>query len=285
VISPQIDWKPNERFLVLGASGWFGRTMLSLLPEGAHVLADAGSHGEQLSEREIKTFSPTVVLNFAFLTRERVVEVGAETFRTTNMNLINRFVFALDQPEVRLGLTVSSGAVLADDAEDPELNPYGFLKALEERLALEHVTSERAIVVPRAFSVSGSLVRRPHAYAFSDFIVQARSGSIRISARQPVFRRYVSVTDLLSVALLRANQGWSGVLDSGGELVEMGELAEMVIAETNPEASIFREPLLSDVPEIYASDGVSWDQACQACAYTPLTLTEQIREVARKLPE
>ena len=131
----------------------------------------------------------------------------------------------------------------------------------------------------RAYSVSGPFVRRPQAYVLSDFVSQALRGSIHIEAHQPVFRRYTSVTDVLKVALMMANLGWSGVLESGGELIELQDLAEVVRREVNPDSVITRAPLISTTPSIYASDNFSWQAACARTSFEPQTLSEQVRAV------
>lgn len=130
----------------------------------------------------MREYEPTHVANFAFLTRERVAHEGYDTFVRTNRSLLGRFVSASSLPSVRAVLTVSSGAALDSTASSIQRNPYGYLKRIEEAAALSLVGSARSVVVARAWSVSGPYVRRPRAYAFSDFILSARaakSGSMR----------------------------------------------------------------------------------------------------------
>lgn len=271
----------DDRVLVLGASGWFGQTFLDLLPEGADVLAVASSARERFvawDDDAVRAFAPTVVANFAFLTRERVASDGEARFRETNAELTRQFLLAAELPSVRAALTVSSGAAVTE----PDM-PYGEMKAAEEASALALASPSHAIVVARAYSVSGAHVRRPKDYAFSDLILQAASGAVTITADRPVFRRYVSVDDFLYVGMTRALSGWSGVIDSGGELVEMGELAQRVVDIVNPAAPISRVALTSDEPSVYASDGATWQQACAALDFTPAPLDAQIRATAAGL--
>lgn len=267
---------PSDRVLVTGATGWFGRTFQCLVPDHPAVLA-LSSSGEGTTERwsdqMVRDFRPTVVANFAFLTRDLQSAGSTEEFISTNRSLTRQFLFALDQPSVRRALTVSSGAVL--DLSDW----YGQLKAAEEEACLARLSPAKEIVVIRAYSVSGPFVRRAQAYALSDFVSQAEHGNIHINAEQPSFRRYTSVSDLLRVALLMANQGWSGILESGGELVEMQDLAEVVRREVNPAAVITRVPLVSTTPQVYASDDSSWRFACRQVSLDPQTLEEQVRAV------
>lgn len=273
--------------LVLGASGWFGHTFLGLLDPQIPVMACASSRRDQYvtwDYEQVQDFKPTVVANFAFLTRDRISEFGFERFIEINSSLTENFIKAAQLPSVRAALTVSSGAAVAFPL-DLATNPYGVLKKREEDAALELVTESRAIVVARAWSVSGPDVQSPGNYAFSEMILQAKSGAIEVNSSQPVFRRYVSVADFLAVSMARLRSGWSGTIDSGGELIEVGELAARVRRLVNSRASISRVELTSTEPSIYASDNDSWQEACSEARITPADIDEQIRATADGLQD
>ncbi len=279
------EWlRPEDRVLVTGSSGWFGRTLLTLLGPHPHVLA-VGSprdvQAAQWDESRIEQFEPTVVANFAFHTRDRLHGMGAKRFIDENRELTRRFIHVLGMSSVRLGLTVSSGAVVSAGLGEasPEIDAYGALKAEEEHEALSLATESRRVSVVRAYSVSGPFVRRVRDYAFSDLIAQAIEGDIMITADRPVYRRYVAVKDLLTVALCSGDQGWSGIIDSGGELVEMQDLAQVVKSVVNPSARIRRAELRSSTPSTYASDNETWEEACGRTGTRPLPLVEQVRPV------
>lgn len=275
--------QPTDRIAVLGARGWFGQTLVGLLPADVPILLTASRadelHGEW-SWEQVQEFAPTVVANFAFLTRERIASEGVEEFTTVNTRLIDQFQRTASLSSVRAVLTVSSGAAVTEPDK-----PYGALKLIEERVAGELASPDRASVVLRAYSVSGPFVRRPRDYAFSDFIVQAHEGRVSIAADELVFRRYVSVSDALTVAARSALSGWSGTVDTGGELVEMGELAQRVVSVVNPTAVIERPEVDHGRIQTYASDDASWVDACERLGYVPMDLDEQIRVTARGLLE
>ena len=274
--------RPDDRVLVLGASGWFGRELAALMSvseSGCMVLEVPGPSSEvMVSEAQMRDFAPTVIINFAFLTRERLVQEGIKNFTRMNEELTNRFLSLAQLPSVRSSITVSSGAAVTESNE-----PYGRLKAAEETGALALATDERAVVVVRAYAVTGGYVRRPREYAFSDFIVQAPEGLVRVQADRPVFRRYCAVSDVLTVALRSVSRGRSGVFETGGTLVEMGDLARRVIAVVNPRAEMERAALVSDVPSVYHSDDQQWQEWYCAVDITPRTLDEQIRDAAQIL--
>jgi hypothetical protein len=73
------------------------------------------------------------------------------------------------------------------------------------------------------------------------------------------------------------------ILDSGGELVELGQLAEMVIEKLNPKAE-FQRQLRPGYPENnYFSDNSSWLAACEKLEFLPRGIYAQIDDVAEIL--
>lgn len=287
----------SERILVLGASGWFGLTLLDHLsdhPSDSVMTVASRSRKIVMAQRvwdisewnwpDISDWSPTVVLNFAFLTRDRLKDVPLHRFTRTNREMTRRFLAAAAIPSVKVALTVSSGvASIPPTATGASADPYARLKREEELRTLELSSMGRTAVVLRAFSVSGPWVRRPSEYAFSDLVLQAKSGVVHLRADRPVYRRYVSVSDLLAVGLARAMAGASGLIESGGELVEVGYLARRIIERVNPRALLLQAPHTTAIPDVYASDDLSWQRACEEAQYLPCGLGEQIDAVSRHL--
>jgi nucleoside-diphosphate-sugar epimerase len=289
-----------ERVLVLGAGGWFGRTTIGLLsrsyPEWSilpitrtprtALISGVATHLRGWNPVQVADFAPTTVLNFAFLTKDRVNDLGRERFIDENKRLTSRFLEVVRGPSVRRALTVSSGAAVdpAGAAPDIHQNPYGNLKHAEERAAKDAATqTDTSLVIARAWSVSGGLVGRPHAYAFSDLIMQAAAGQIQVRAGHDVWRRYVAVDELVQVSLQRLLQDWSGTIDSGGPLVEIGALARRVVELVNPEATLEPRPSDGSPPDHYHSDGKSWLESCRALGYESMTLDQQIQATADEL--
>lgn len=274
--------RPEDRILVLGSSGWFGREFAAMSQEFElpnPILSVPGpSSGVHVSDSQMLEFNPTVVLNFAFLTRERVEVDGVESFTVTNTVLTERFLECARSDSVRMALTVSSGAAVTEPG-----HPYGELKLAEEQAALALASHARSVVVIRAYSVTGGHVRRPRDYAFSDFILQAAAGSIEVRARHPVWRRYCAVSDTLMVALRRGLTGHSGVLETGGQLVELGELAYAVANIVMPGAPVRRGKWESHQSSSYCSSDVDWREWAALAGVMPMDLEQQIRAAARIL--
>lgn len=275
--------REGDRVLITGATGWFGETARCFVPAWVATLCTSSRPQcgcIEFSLDEVKAFAPSVVMNFAFLTREKVDVLGVERFRAINSRLLDEFAASASLPSVRGVVTVSSGAAIT--APD---HPYGQLKRQEEELALSLVSASRSVSVIRAYSVSGALVRNARAYAFSDMVLQAELGEIPIRSDVLTSRRYVSVQDVLTLSVLEVNSGNSGVVETGGELVEMQDLAERVRDVVNPEATISRPHLVDSSTSVYASDGTSWVEACGRHGYVAASLEQQIADVSRGLRE
>jgi nucleoside-diphosphate-sugar epimerase len=291
---------PEQRVLLLGAGGWFGQTTLSLLqrrfPSWAVLPMTARGRSVKIGSQEVQLHSwdmkaaaawqPTLVANCAFLTRDRVSDLGPDTYIELNRAITDDFLRLLRLPSLTGALTVSSGAAVNPEGVPPPLesNPYGHLKRQEELRAADQARqSSLPLVIARAWSVSGPFVQRPRDYAFSDLITQAVTGRVTLRAGHAVWRRYVSVVDLMSVSLSRLLGGWSGTIDSGGDQIELRELASMVIDELGVGAEVDDTEPDGSPADRYFSDGHSWTSACASAGHRPMTLREQIRDTATAL--
>ena len=298
-LSPKGDYKlpslekifsPEDRILILGAGGWFGQTMLNMLGSTTPVLAIGSTPGRgqrRWDINQVEEFKPTFVANFAFLTRNRQSQYRRDMYVSLNLELIERMKYAAQLRTVRGLITVSSGASQDSEAQDglESIEIYGALKKVEEVTALACQNSARSAVILRAYSVSGPYVRNPQHYAFSSFVEQGvQKREIKISSTYPVLRRYVSVGDLLGVGVIQANSGFSGVIESGGELVELQELAHLV-GEHLMVPVIERTSLDLSQCDNYYSDNSSWEQSIKETGLQPLTLRQQVEVTANFLQE
>ncbi|TDK95912.1 NAD(P)-dependent oxidoreductase [Mycobacterium paragordonae] len=286
----------DDRILITGASGWLGRTALDLLaPLNLPTMAlasrartiragDCEIECRVWDDRAVAAFAPTVVLDCAFLTRDRVAGMPLGDYVAANRILTDQLMHATRLPGVRLALTVSSGAAVhPHDALDGTIedNPYGYLKReAEHRLAQAAAESGAVPVVVRAWSISGAHMQKPQNYALGSMIQAAASGAIRIMARRLVFRRYVLADELLAVGIAEGGTG-PATIDSGGELVEMGELAARIAAVVRPDAVISRGEVDPSDPDRYHSDGQDWQRRCRSWELESASLDRQIEITAR----
>lgn len=271
----------QERILILGSSGWFGQTLANMITNDAPTLAISSSTRDKYqawSPDIVKDFQPTFVANFAFLGRHKLSNHSRQDYISINMEMIERMKFASQLESVKAVISVSSGASQSDKAQDgmKSEDVYGALKKYEESVALSCKTSKRSVVVLRAYSVSGPFVRDVNHYAFSSFIQQSLvQKEIQSSSDGLVFRRYISVGDLLAIGITRVVQGWSGLIESGGELIELSELSRLIGGLLGVRVKK-RIQLENSQTDSYYSDNRSWECHTKDLNFQPLGLEEQI---------
>jgi nucleoside-diphosphate-sugar epimerase len=273
----------QDKVLILGATGWFGQTMHRLLARNDIATLLIGSkarifptaYGTQNIHLwdfdEIASFKPTIVCDFAFLTREFASQMPISSYKNQNFQLLEQGLKAFNLPSVRLGMATSSGAVYFPSATLVRAlgeDPYSQLKRVtEDRYRDLASNRNKALCILRPYSVSGDLVSKPRGFAFSDFISQAlEHQQIKISSPHRIVRRYVSVDDLLVVGFLHASAfPDQPILESGGEKVDLLELAELIKSEINMRIKIEHRIDVNLPSDDYFAKGDSWERTCD-CA-------------------
>lgn len=289
--------RSNDRVLVTGAGGWFGRTAiamtretgLDLLATGSkdrHIEIDGRGQSVQAQSLDIiAEFKPTVVIDTAFATREMLLVLGHKAYVETNQKLIDQSLNIASLPSVRKYIGFSSGVtkhLAGQTSFSIEDNPYAAQKRIyENRLETLASSVESDISIARVWSVTGCYVTKgTAAFAFTDLIAQAKLGLIKISANHQVYRRYCAIEDVLALCLLPRISGANIVLDTGGDLIELGDLAKLVVSLVNPQAEIARQfdPRLPT--DDYHSDSKGWDDLQKSAGLAMDSISNQIIRVA-----
>lgn len=139
-----LDVSMNDRVLVLGAPGWFGKTAVDLSNSLGALVMTRTSKGNVLIDqsREVDIpssfqicidFQPTVVIDCAFVTRQLISTYGISRYPQTNKELNSRALLLQALPSVRRFIGVCSGAAvpyLLDEESDQKTDPYGHLKGI-----------------------------------------------------------------------------------------------------------------------------------------------------------
>jgi nucleoside-diphosphate-sugar epimerase len=237
---------------------------------------------EKYQLKAIEEFAPTVLIDFAFVTREHLEDMSELEYRKINEDLIDQALGIFALPSVKHAIFTSSGAaVYPKDAllgKYPE-NPYGYLKRRTEVLALEAAERlEKKVVVIRPWSLSGTMVTKEYEFAFSSFIKQSFGAEIYVKSPNPVSRRYVAAEDFLAVALAKlfSKSEAFEVLDSGGELVSLVQLAQKVADYQPHEVTVVSHQSSDEATDSYYSDNLIWVRECRTVGFVPETLDEQI---------
>ena len=240
-----------RNLIISGATGWLGQEVLALLeteksqasafeviaisskkrilehPTGHNMVTH--TYDEIDSIGQVDGF-----VNLAFLTREKVLEVGYQQFVLRNLDLISQASQVIERSKPQWVVLVSSGAIFKKSTDQLETsiseNPYGFLKWIEELLLTDAAARVGAkIVIGRLWGATGRYMPINRAYALSDFVCQADvGGPIKVRSGHQVFRRYCDAGDFMNVLIRLAESGRSSTLNSGGPLIEIGDLAHEV---------------------------------------------------------
>jgi nucleoside-diphosphate-sugar epimerase len=298
------------RVLVTGASGWLGRAALEMLvhglgQDGPGRIEAFGSvarrltlrDGTEILQRPLPELGdlpprPSLLLHFAYLTREKMAGMSHDDYLATNREITRTVLEAGVRAGVERALLMSSGAVHAALAAPASTDPvllYGRLKLEDEALFASFARSaagRRALAV-RLFNLSGPYINKP--YALVSFIEQAVAGHIRVQARAPVTRSYTSVANLLGVGLghLVSDEADPFLcIDTAGEVeVEMGALAEAVRAAVNPSAGVDRAAADGSPADRYVGDGRAYRALMRRHGIAEDPLARQIADTADYLRE
>ena len=282
----------KQKFLVTGASGWLGKTFFALHKDKGHEFLFTGSrardvvfdnHTLRIHEHDkdlIADYSPTVIVDFGFVTHEQLRTMPEDEYRNVNERLIEQAIDVLEMPSVRYGLFTSSGfAVYPTDATKGNFsaNPYGYLKRLTEERVLEvSQRTGRQSIVMRPWSLSGTLATKDHS-AFASFIRQSFSNVIEVEATNQVLRRYSSAEDFIALATVKLFSGncYGELFESGGDLISLINLAEKIAKSQDHDVRVMSNILDSKI-DSYHSDDSQWLEACRKFDFIPETIDEQI---------
>lgn len=306
------------RILITGATGWLGQASLELLANALgegwreRVLAFGsgsrtwrlrnGTEVEQqaLADMPALSHAPSLLLHFAYLTREKAPSMAPRDYIEINRRLSRLAAEGGAKIGVERAFVTSSGATHAaldavdavdavDDA-DPGLL-YGKLK-LEDEALFERFAGDkpaRRAFVARLFNLSGPYINKLDSYALASFIRQARSGCLQIRARHPVIRSYTSASNLLGVAMgqLLSDDAprFQCVETAGDQEVEVGELAKMVCDVVSPNARIERNECAKQPIDRYVGNGRDYRLLLGEHGIVEHRLQRQIADTAEYLAQ
>ena len=304
----------DARILVTGAGGWIGSATLEILAEALgpadfrrRVRAFA-SRGRRLDLRgdvsielaDLEDLArvdagPSIVLHYAFLTREKASAMGVEAYRAANARISDRVAAAVARLKPAGMFLASSGAVYGPGRsfdEDLARNPYGVLKHRDELLFADACRAAgTTLAIARIFNLSGPYINKLDSYALASFLVDALAGRpITIRAGHRVERSYVHVGDVagLALAALLEPGAEAVTFDTAGErIIEVGELAALVREIVgSPGLEIRRPPIETGRPaDRYVGDGAAMAALARRYGLALLDLPEQIRRTAKYLRE
>lgn len=299
--------RSEHRIVLTGASGWLGRATLDLLQDalgeafaervfcfGSRQAELHLSDTQQIMQRplidlRVLPSRPTYLLHLAFLTKDRAETMREADYCAANRAIRQLVVETLDPTGVEAAFIASSGAAyFADDPlATPAMQLYGRLKREdEEAFAAWAECSGKSLAIARIFNLSGPHVNKLPSYALSSFILDALAGRpVTIQARHDVRRSYVAIRELMSLvfALLLEQRGEIIRFDSGGEDIELGELASAI---ASPLSCSIERPARSNGPaDIYLGNDRIYQRLLNQHRIDRVSLAEQINETTAFLKD
>jgi hypothetical protein len=105
-------------------------------------------------------------------------------------------------------------------------------------------------------------------------------GLIQIKAKRHVYRRYCAIEDVLALALLPNGPESDSIFSTGGDLIELGDLAKLVAELVNPNAEIRRQ-IDPELPsDDYYSDSKDWDDRSKYAKLAKDSISDQVLRVS-----
>ena len=287
-----------SRIVVTGATGWLGRETLDILEQtpgksiNSELILYASRQNEIKNSRFTKSVMPLEdlvdqnlvnvdgVIHLAFLTRDKSRIIKHEDYLVSNLAITSTVATFIRNVKPKWVATVSSGAIF-DQNQELELdlfnNPYGFTKHIEENLLKEVCTQVGAnLVIGRLWGAMGARMPLNPNYAVSDFVQAALTKSeILINSAHRVQRRYVNANNFMDLLLRIAISGRTCEFDSGGHVVELGELAQL-IAKKLSNIQITRPDLSHENEDSYFSRSNEYEALCKEFGIEPSSLEQMV---------
>jgi len=239
-----------QNIVVTGASGWLGRaTIRALVKEfGTPILDQISAFGashkiitlQGIGQIKIRPLSDLTLIHncdflfhFAFLTRDLLKKSDIQDYQESNdfiRKTVSSFI-QLTKPEALI--FCSSGAVsqrTKKQDQDYSYFVYAEMKAKEQvDLAKVANSSGTRTIMCTLFSATGLDMVEPSKYAIGSLVKQALyEKEIVIESNGMVFRRYVDTEDLMQLLVKLAQERHDIVLESGGDLIELSDLATLI---------------------------------------------------------
>lgn len=175
-----------------------------------------------------------LIVHLAFLLPKASLDIQIQEYEAINSSILELVKDIFDNNPQALKLVLSSGAVEnSNKVNHSELmKSYSLLKH-----NMETALSGSQSLVIRLWSATGHHIPLDSDYALANFINAARLGR-EIVIRNNVNRTFVSVQELLHIALEFLCQGGRGCINSGGSTVSLVELADLIVKSIHSESKI-----------------------------------------------
>jgi nucleoside-diphosphate-sugar epimerase len=285
------------KILITGATGWLGQASLQAIKkvmpevnsedlylyasrERTHVVPSFGKI--QVHGLKSNIFLPKNIdlfIGLALKTRDYSFKIGEKEYLKSNMEIVARNLELVNATNPRDIILISSGVVSNYLEGKQALDPYTEIKLLEEKLFNEYAKQNNSrLIILRLWGATGELMTEPLKYAIGNLIFQAEtSNKIIINSRNEVFRKYSDATQIFEVLLHALELNYSGTLNSGGTVVEIGLLAELIAKLYGKPIEIVRTLEKGISPDDYVPTDSKFNDLASKVGIDLLSLEDQIR--------
>jgi nucleoside-diphosphate-sugar epimerase len=267
----------KSAIIISGASGWLGKQLLTnyLLEQNLEVdlitAISSSKHQIQIQDKIVTTsqFSkekinvdPELYYDFAFLTREKIINIGPKEYMEKNLQIIESSSNLIAKLRPKKVILASSGAIYSPKNRNQE-DLYGKLKKLQEE-KIHEICNKIGIdlIISRIFNLSGRGLDKTNTFAISNLIKAALTETtIVINSTVKTTRRYCDISEFLDLLVTLANSDYQGIFDSGGKKIEIRDLAQLVVKTLKSNSSILAPDLDSKIePDNYFSNSNEYEK-------------------------
>lgn len=250
------------KYTINGSTGWLGQATLGAIKnlDSSNSAADCqflassskifetidfGLVSSHSLSDDIDKLEPTqCFIQLAFKTRDHIAKLGIDRYEKINNQIINESIQAIKKTNPSHVVMVSSGVVSQwlSDSESYMYDSYIKMKLIEEDEIAKICNSlDINLVNLRLWGASGRHMTEPLKYAIGDLIHQNLTAEyVEIKSEHPVYRRYADASQQMELCIRQALSGENLILESGGVVLEIQELAEKIIESSGSKKSIKR---------------------------------------------
>jgi len=284
--------------VVNGASGWLGTATLRAIErieerQNPWVRTLLGSHTRthlfhnfgnyQIFDSQVNSLRlPTqdYFVNLAFKTRDYISKMGENEYTRINLDIIKNSIELVKLLKPKSIVLVSSGVVTKYQQSEGKLynDAYTRLKIHEEK-EFEKVSNEinANLIILRMWAASGADMTEPEKYGIGNLLIQSKtSSSIFIESQKRVFRRYADASQQLEICIRLAIQGSNETLNSGGALLEIRDLANIIISKYSPGKNLIHKINEKLNPDDYFWPGQTFEEHAKRVNVDLYDVEEQI---------
>lgn len=289
------------KIAVTGSSGWLAQSLFftieSLKLQGFDLEVDFYSRerkkvklidGSSLLTKPIEQIKKShfdLYIPLAFLTREKYLELGKEAYEDENRKLIQQDAYICEAQKDTKVLLISSGVVKhPSDLQiaNPSYVSYAKLKQEQEDV-FKTILKHENLNVCYLYSCTSSDMTNLN-YGFSSIVMKAlKNEEIHISSHKKVLRKYVDLRQLFEAMIRSIVADHQFTISSGGELIEIQDLAQLVVSELDSQSSISRSKQNIGFDDIYCSNDNSMESLFSENNMQLIGIREQISNVSKAL--